>query len=314
MDNTSQRENINTTVSIFHIEQPPPIQPPSQPLQQESTGDDCDNVLIAWSIKDTTLLLEQVSRDEDWDSISQYLGNSKTAQQCNDWFDYLEGISKNFPKRQKTKSVGQPHRKRRKAAQIERLYKCQEKYCYRSYGTEGALKMHIKLKHPSVTYNENYQQQARTAAIISQNLDEAEGIEDELSEDEQPPQPVAPKKQLLTVQPVNFSDPYPSSKSSTSSNKSIMSVQKLTHPTPGPVILCGGPFSSSSGKRTVTTSDFSSNPNNCSSIDSQSPNSEQQQQQQQQSMDLFSCVSRRHLTARPKGGEFNPMQINFICK
>ncbi len=36
--------------------------------------------------------------------------------------------------------------------QIERLYKCQEKNCNRSYGTEGALKMHLKLKHAGVRY------------------------------------------------------------------------------------------------------------------------------------------------------------------
>jgi len=117
--------------------------------------------------------LDLISKDEDWLTIAKTI--SKTPQQCCEWFDYLECISKHIPKRQKSKSAGQ-QRKRRKAAQIERLYKCQEKYCHRSYGTEGALKMHIKLKHPSVTYNETYQQQARRAAAIigSQKLEEDE--------------------------------------------------------------------------------------------------------------------------------------------
>jgi len=47
-------------------------------------------------------------------------------------------------------------RHRRKASQIDRMYKCQEKHCNRSYGTEGALKMHIKIKHPYVHYDTKY--------------------------------------------------------------------------------------------------------------------------------------------------------------
>jgi len=47
-------------------------------------------------------------------------------------------------------------RHRRKASQIERMFKCQEKHCNRSYGTEGALKMHIKIKHPYVHYDTKY--------------------------------------------------------------------------------------------------------------------------------------------------------------
>ena len=38
-------------------------------------------------------------------------------------------------------------RVRRTAAEIERKYKCKEAGCSKSYGTEGALKMHKKLKH-----------------------------------------------------------------------------------------------------------------------------------------------------------------------
>lgn len=42
---------------------------------------------------------------------------------------------------------------RRKATQIKRLFRCFVGDCSRSYGTEGALKMHLKLKHPDVTYD-----------------------------------------------------------------------------------------------------------------------------------------------------------------
>jgi hypothetical protein len=41
-------------------------------------------------------------------------------------------------------------RKRRTAAEIERKYKCEMPNCTKSYGSEGALKMHVKLKHPGV--------------------------------------------------------------------------------------------------------------------------------------------------------------------
>jgi len=36
------------------------------------------------------------------------------------------------------------------------VFRCLEKHCNRSYGTEGALKMHIKIKHPYVHYDSKY--------------------------------------------------------------------------------------------------------------------------------------------------------------
>jgi len=167
------------------------------------------NPHTAWTKKETSILLDLVSKDLDWQTIATTVGNNKTPQQCYEWFDDLEYISKHLPKRPKQKSLGQQQqqqqqqqRKRRKAAQIERLYKCQEKYCHRSYGTEGALKMHIKLKHPSVTYNETYQLQARkAAAIISQcaGIDQ-DHEEEETSIDEQP-QPL-PQLQRSLSEPI----------------------------------------------------------------------------------------------------------------
>ena len=43
-------------------------------------------------------------------------------------------------------------KKRRKRDEIERNFKCPVQCCAKSYGSEGALKTHIKLKHavPSV--------------------------------------------------------------------------------------------------------------------------------------------------------------------
>eukprot|EP01088_Endostelium_zonatum_P014942 TRINITY_DN3465_c0_g1_i1.p1 TRINITY_DN3465_c0_g1~~TRINITY_DN3465_c0_g1_i1.p1 ORF type:complete len:362 (-),score=78.32 TRINITY_DN3465_c0_g1_i1:1054-2139(-) len=41
-------------------------------------------------------------------------------------------------------------RSRRTASEIERNYKCAVPNCLKAYGSEGALKMHVKLKHPLV--------------------------------------------------------------------------------------------------------------------------------------------------------------------
>ena len=39
-------------------------------------------------------------------------------------------------------------RARRTAEEIEKKYKCEVAFCERSYGSEGSLQQHIKLKHP----------------------------------------------------------------------------------------------------------------------------------------------------------------------
>jgi len=43
-------------------------------------------------------------------------------------------------------------RQRRKAADVERKYRCPIDDCPRAYGTEGALKFHFKKKHPTLKY------------------------------------------------------------------------------------------------------------------------------------------------------------------
>lgn len=41
-------------------------------------------------------------------------------------------------------------RMRRNADEIERYYKCTVKVCGKSYGSEGSLNQHYKLKHPEI--------------------------------------------------------------------------------------------------------------------------------------------------------------------
>jgi len=41
-------------------------------------------------------------------------------------------------------------RKRRNASEIERLYVCRALTCGKSYGSEGTLSQHLKLKHPEI--------------------------------------------------------------------------------------------------------------------------------------------------------------------
>jgi len=133
-----------------------------------------------WTITETSTLLDLVStHDTDWNTIASHLCG-KTPEDCSLWFEYLDLNTKYFIKRRKHKvQQCQQPRKRRKASQIERLYKCLERICNRSYGTEGALKMHIKLKHPGVAYNEAYQLQARKAAATLSQLDLDEGMCDD---------------------------------------------------------------------------------------------------------------------------------------
>lgn len=43
-------------------------------------------------------------------------------------------------------------RTRRMASEIERHYQCPVNHCRRSYGSEGSLNQHMKLKHPGFSY------------------------------------------------------------------------------------------------------------------------------------------------------------------
>jgi hypothetical protein len=154
---------------------------------------------LKWSKVDIGKLLGLVSSLgalNQWKKIASSFSN-KTEIECKEFYDFLMGcanriIQENETGGQKNVSGGnealqksdeilnnkpiikdkKKKRVRRKATQIERLYKCQEKHCNRSYGTEGALKMHIKTKHPSVKYDAKYQIQARNASLINKKKEE----------------------------------------------------------------------------------------------------------------------------------------------
>lgn len=55
-------------------------------------------------------------------------------------------------------------RHRRQANEIARHYKCPIKDCPKSYGSEGSLNQHIKLKHPEY-YQEMVQQNNANQSI-----------------------------------------------------------------------------------------------------------------------------------------------------
>lgn len=135
-----------------------------------------------WTIRETNYLLELVSlHDGDWELIAPHIPG-KTPEACNSWVNFIDSASQFLTKRKKkVQQMNQP-RKRRKANQVERLYKCLEKFCNRSYGSEGALKMHIKIKHPGVSYNEVYLVQARKAAATLSQLGMTEQDVEEDSE------------------------------------------------------------------------------------------------------------------------------------
>lgn len=65
-----------------------------------------------------------------------------------------------------------PERKkrfRRTANEIEKTYHCEAEKCNRSYGSEGSLLQHVKLKHP-----EKYQEMLAASRLkhqASENMD-----------------------------------------------------------------------------------------------------------------------------------------------
>lgn len=48
------------------------------------------------------------------------------------------------------KNLEKNKRFRRNAHEIQRFYKCTVKSCEKSYGSEGSLNQHYKLKHPEI--------------------------------------------------------------------------------------------------------------------------------------------------------------------
>jgi hypothetical protein len=147
---------------------------------------ECHNTVIAppgkaWTKQETRHLFKYyLQHKEQWQKIAALIGTDKSAEDCEEWFVFLQEAfsrlhcdpslqtataDKVYSGQAQTTTPNDDKVKRkrfrRKATQIERLYRCQEKGCNRSYGTEGALKMHLKLKHPNVKYNASYQLRAR---------------------------------------------------------------------------------------------------------------------------------------------------------
>eukprot|EP01125_Pyxidicula_operculata_P004349 TRINITY_DN1663_c0_g1_i1.p1 TRINITY_DN1663_c0_g1~~TRINITY_DN1663_c0_g1_i1.p1 ORF type:complete len:404 (+),score=113.38 TRINITY_DN1663_c0_g1_i1:81-1292(+) len=148
---------------------------------------------IAWTKGETALLIEIVNLcNDDWENASRRLGTGKTPQQCEAWYEFLELMSMHF---HKSKKLNKGTRKRRKAAQIERIFNCREDVCNRSYGTEGALKKHIQLKHPHINYDEKYVSVSvgRKRSASSSDYDVDVDVDDEESGVSLPP-----KKQRKT--------------------------------------------------------------------------------------------------------------------
>ena len=61
---------------------------------------------------------------------------------------------------------------RRAASEIQRRFKCQVENCQKSYGSEGSLNQHIKLKHPELY--ETFPQNVQDAAALVVNERESE--------------------------------------------------------------------------------------------------------------------------------------------
>jgi hypothetical protein len=161
-----------------------------------------EDTTTAWTQDQIIKLIEFTkTKRPDWNYVAKAVGG-KSAQDAKSWYEFvrvlhkhdwekvkspeesLESSGSESPKQNPSdKSMPiddemssddeddeekRKRRYRRKATQIERLYKCQEKNCNRSYGTEGALKMHLKLKHAGVRYNSSYQMKARQHSSLPQ--------------------------------------------------------------------------------------------------------------------------------------------------
>lgn len=83
-------------------------------------------------------------------------------------------------------------RHRRQANEIARHYKCPIKDCPKSYGSEGSLNQHIKLKHPEY-YQEMVQQnnanqsiaELGAAALMGRMRDDDKSDSDESNDDDE---------------------------------------------------------------------------------------------------------------------------------
>ncbi|KAL4432745.1 hypothetical protein ABPG74_011566 [Tetrahymena malaccensis] len=69
-------------------------------------------------------------------------------QEKNDLLQKYQKLEKRQLDTQQSLAEEKKKRHRRAAHEIERHYKCPQETCQKSYGSEGSLAQHIKLKHP----------------------------------------------------------------------------------------------------------------------------------------------------------------------
>lgn len=64
----------------------------------------------------------------------------------------LAELIASLEKGEKNSQEEKKKRHRRCANEIERKYVCPVRKCEKSYGTEGSMAQHMKLKHPDISY------------------------------------------------------------------------------------------------------------------------------------------------------------------
>ncbi|KRW99957.1 P-loop containing nucleoside triphosphate hydrolase [Pseudocohnilembus persalinus] len=86
--------------------------------------------------------------------------------------------NKYFNNTKKSEELGKPNeedkkkRARRLADQIHRHYKCPIEVCKKSYGSEGSLNQHIKLKHPEIYTGQDILDDSRSTYSMSENFNQ----------------------------------------------------------------------------------------------------------------------------------------------
>jgi hypothetical protein len=124
---------------------------------------------MKWTLNATKKLLCSVKEimqnrevtSNDWECIAQQL--SIPADECVKWWLFLEQLRKKISPEEKSCNGSKDNsiserkkRKRRKASDIQRTFRCQYPNCVKAYGTEGALKCHMVQKHKDIRYVPSY--------------------------------------------------------------------------------------------------------------------------------------------------------------
>lgn len=116
-----------------------------------------------WTESETQLLLEGVQRcGEQWEVIASLFTPKRTILDCSKHYYAFTQSKRKRPTSVNVKTnngeleFNPPLRRVRKTySEIQRPFQCTEPDCSKAYGTEGALKMHKKLKHGIIHPNAN---------------------------------------------------------------------------------------------------------------------------------------------------------------